>query len=75
MKITKVTSITTPASSRWETPKLNKVAIRKMALDGIKVSKESLLDTDGQDAATCSGSYDLGYYEGMLRCLELLNKK
>lgn len=75
MKITKVTSVTTPASSRWETPKLNKVAIRKMAFDGIKVAKESLLNTDGQDTATCSGSYDLGYYEGMLRCLELLKKK
>lgn len=74
MQTLKITSVTESFMGK-ATPSLRKVEIRRMAIDGIKNAKRDLYTNDGVEEATCSGSYDLGYYEGMLRCLELLKKK
>ena len=76
MQTLKITSVTENATFLGRvTPSLSKSEIKKMAIDGIRSSKEYLLNTEGFEGASCSGSYDLGYYEGLLRCLELLNKR
>ena len=45
-----------------------------MAKSGVDEAKKTLLNVEGSEHASCSMSYDLGYYSGMLRCLELLKK-
>jgi len=53
---------------------MNKRNIKKMAKSGVDEAKKTLLNVEGSEYASCSMSYDLGYYSGMLRCLELLKK-
>lgn len=53
---------------------MNKRNIKKMAESGVDEAKKTLLNVEGSENPSCSMSYDLGYYDGMLRCLELLKK-
>jgi|Laugrespbdmm15dd_1035085.scaffolds.fasta_scaffold308461_1 hypothetical protein len=48
--------------------------LKKYAEDGVKNARQTLKNSEGDEGPTCSMSHDLGYFEGIRRCLELLKR-